>query len=247
MKKLLLAALASAPASALAGPLEEALTLVQDHARADVPAFTDADLRKLARGGTVTRILAGGPAPQVIGARVVEAPRDAVWRALHDPAVVADPSVTEVRLSARPDGTEIWYGRMRLPSPLADRQWVVRSEVVVDLHAKSGGRAWERAWTELDEGMPLALPALASGHVAGLGPSDLDSAITTPTNRGGWLAITLDDSRTLLMTHAATDLGGTVPAFLVRDVARQSVVDLLARVARASGRPHPEVVRGDGA
>lgn len=243
MKKLLLAALA-APTPALSTELDDILVEIAAHASAPLPALSSGDRRRLAAGDTVTTAGWTDGAYQVAGLRVVAAPRGAVWAAVHDPAVVADPSVRELRLSADQDGTELWYGRMVLPLGLSDRHWVVRSRVHRAIAEATDGRAWERAWHELDDALDLALPALRAGHLDGVREAEVDDAIVTPTNRGAWLTVRLSDGRTLVATHATTDLGGTVPAWLVRDVAQRQVRDLLLRVARAAGQPHPDVVPG---
>ena len=147
MKKLLLAALATAPTHALAGEVEDALQLLASHAPAPLPAVTGRDLDKLASGASITLV----EAERVAGLRIIDAPLAAVWATVHDQAVTGDPAVHEVRLSVSGDGTELWYGRMSLPMPLADRQWVVRSTIDVELHRKTAGKAWSRSWREVAE------------------------------------------------------------------------------------------------
>lgn len=242
MKKLFLAAL-SAPTPALAGPVEDALALIAAHASQPVPALTAEHRSRLASGDAIALTVG---AQAVAGLRVVRAPMDQVWRAVHNPAVTGDPAVRELRLSAQPDGTELWYGRMSLPAPLSDRQWVVRSSIHTALHDASGGRAWERSWVEVDDGLPLARPALSSGHLEGVSVEDLAQGVVTPTNRGAWIVVDLGDQRTLVVSHARTELGGSVPTWLVRDVARRQVRSLLDRVARDARWDHPAVLGGDG-
>jgi hypothetical protein len=245
MKRFLLAALAAVPTGAVAQALDQAIADLD--ARSDPPIFaglSSSDRRLLEAGESITRSGWADGAFRVSGLRVVDAPRDRVWAAVHDPRVVGDPSVKELRLSAEADGTELWYGRMILPLGLTDRHWVVRSRVHVERALATSGRAWERAWSELSDGLDLARPAIGAGHLHGVTAADLDDAIATPVNRGAWLVAELPDGRALLATHATTDLGGTVPAWMVRDVARRQLAQVLERVARASDQPHPDVVPG---
>ncbi|MFK7931177.1 MAG: hypothetical protein AB8H79_23540 [Myxococcota bacterium] len=242
MKRLLFASLAT-PAVSLAGPIDDALALLDAHAAHPPPALSASDRANLGRGESVALTLG---TDAVAGLRVVNTPMTQVWAAVHNPAVTGDPSVRELRLAAESNGTELWYGRMKLPSPLSDRQWVVRSTIHTALHSLTEGRAWERDWVEVDDGLHLARPALSASHLEGLGAESLESAVTTPTNRGAWIVADLGGGKTLVVTHAQTDLGGSVPTWLVRDVARRQVKGLLDRVARDARWTHPDVVSGSG-
>jgi len=242
MKKLLFAALAAAPTPALAGEVQEALQLLAAHAAHPLPPVSARDLDRVVRGQEITLV----SGERIAGLAIIEAPKEAVWATVHDQAVTGDPAVHELRLSVAADGTEVWYGRMGLPSPLDDRQWVVRSTIDTELHRASGGVAWARSWTEVPGGLELARPALAAGHLPGVGVEALSDGVETPVNRGGWLLVSLGPDRTLVAYHARTDLGGSVPVWLVRDVARRQVGALLRRVARAAGASHPQVVPGSG-
>jgi hypothetical protein len=225
MKRALIAALAAAPAAHAENPAEidAALARVAGLTAHPLTSPTAAERSRLARGECVTRLEAGAT-HAVGGLCVVNAPLPAVWLAVHDPAVTGDPAVREVRLSVDPDGSERWYGRMSLPSPLSDRAWVVRTWISASLHAATGGGAQERAWVE--EPDPAALAAGVPGAA--------DGAVWVPRNRGAWTVIRVDDRRTLLAYRAETVVGGSLPQWVVRDVARRSVGALLDRVARAA-------------
>lgn len=241
MKKLLLAALTSSSVNAHASTgIDEALEILSRHSSVSLPALSTKDRRAL-EGGEGVSLVSG---ERVAGMIVVPASLSDAWAIVHDQAVIGDPAVQEVRLSAKADGEELWYGRMGLPTPLADREWVVRSTIRRELATVTKGKAWERAWTEVPDGIGLAGPAIEAGHLPGVRRADLGTAVYTPVNRGGWVLVALDPGRTLVTYHARTDLGGSVPTWLVRDVAKGQVKGLLDRVRRGVGRPHPAVVPG---
>jgi hypothetical protein len=200
-------------------------------------AWTREERSALTRGEVVAKV----EGQRLVGARVVMAAQAQVWAAVHDPAVTADPSVVEVRLQADPSGTEVWYGRLSLPSPFVDRQWVVRSAIDLDLARQTGGQVWARLWTEVPDLGP-ARAALARARLPGTTPDQLDAALRVPKNRGGWMVVALDSGRTLVVATAETDLGGQLPGWIVRDLGRRQVVSLLDRVARLVHQPHPAVV-----
>lgn len=100
----------------------------------------------------------------------------------------------------------------------------LRTWISTALREATGGAAIERVWAEEPD------PAALARDIPGAG----DGAVWVARNRGAWTMIRLDERRTLLAYRAETDIGGSIPHWIVRDVARQSVSSLLKRVARSA-------------
>jgi len=205
---LLLLSLASAS-------VREALELHAQHTVLPIPMPSDAQLAELESGGVVKVRLPGSPgAPD--GAMILavsELSREALWLGSADSHGEED-RVTAHHLPLRGPEMFRWYGLVDLPRPFADRHFLIRTVINTALSAAQPGM-WERAWNLEPSGQQTMRELVVSGTVAGVTPERFDASVYTPTNRGAWLMLDLDDGRTLFGYHAATSLGGDIPDAIV--------------------------------
>ncbi|MEQ1507574.1 MAG: hypothetical protein ABMB14_35415 [Myxococcota bacterium] len=182
-----------------------------------LPALT-ADQRGALDAGEVVRIVQHGDpeAPSTaIGIAVLNASRDALWIAAQDPHAQVDPSLTEFVIRDLGSDHAVWYGYMDLPRPLKDRQWVVESRNSHALATATGGACWEHHWTLQPEALDPIRAMVDRGASEGLTREQIDTAIYTPVNHGGWLMAPLSDGKVMVSYQATSVVGGAVPDWLV--------------------------------
>ena len=190
-------------------------------AKVPPPAPTPAVLAEVARG-KVGRVSLPGKGLAAYG--VLPLSRALAWLTLTDDHLDDDvDALTEVLLAGRWTTPKVIYQRIDLPWPFADRHYVLVAENNAALAAAG---VWERAW-HVDNSW-LA-PARARTDAAAF-----DAAATLPENRGNWLLVPVDETHTLAISQAWTDLGGAIPADAAQGWARASVDDLYASLVKHS-------------
>lgn len=234
------------------GELGVASALADFNTRAQypIPALDADQLRQLAAGKLVRiRKAFGEQAAQqrVIGLLLVKQPREAVWLACFDPHLTEHKGFSGLRLSPEGDRPALWYGHLKLPRPFKARQWVLKTWDNYRLARTGRGQAWEYVWQLHKEGLPDARAALERGELAGLDAGHFDRAIITSVNHGGWLAIALDDRRTILGFQSTSTMDGYIPDWLVVRWSFRNLKELLGDVARRAKDVVPKHYIGDHA
>ena len=141
--------IAAATATPAAADLEAAWTGLapQLEAHAEHPlTFSTAEWTKVAAGEVARRRERIEGTDRVVGLIWVPADPATTWAAVMDPhGSVVDGMVYEVLPGATSDVRDA-YQSIKLPWPLAARQWVIRVENNLVLLRATDGKAWERTW-----------------------------------------------------------------------------------------------------
>jgi hypothetical protein len=235
-----------------AADVAQAIDRCRPAVHAPLPALSAAQLDELA-AGRVVRIVRHGDPDQpstAIGLGVLEGSLEALWLAAQDPHTHVDPALTEFVIEPLPGGSALWYGHLDLPSPLADRQWVVVSG---DNRASGGIGCWEHGWSLAADELPRARAAIAAGAAPSLVPEVVDEAVLTPVNHGAWLLTRVAPDRTLVVYQATSVVGGAIPDWLVLKLTTARLESVLREVETRArdwvpghyGRAHAPVRGGD--
>jgi hypothetical protein len=145
-----------------------------------------------------------------------------------------------------PVGDEMfrWYGYVRLPSPIADRHWLIQTSVDTARAAATGGRMWSRYWEMEPGGEATARAEVASGRVRGVTADLFDKAVWTPHNTGTWLFVDLPDGRSMLGYQATASMGGNFPDGLVNRYVYWGLESVMKDVLKKAGRARGHYVKG---
>lgn len=215
-------------------------------------------LDALARGDTIqrkVRVSRRGDdttAIRIIGYRVIDKPREALWIA----ALAFDGGyserLTEHLVATHEGGGASWYQHVNMPWPLRDRHWLIRTGKGVPLAQRLDGRIWEHHWhLEPDASLHIAR-LMERASIPGLSPQRMRKAVALPLNNGAWVMGTLGNGRTLVVLHATMDMGGIIPDALVSRYTRRQLRTMLTNIeARADGAWEAYssdylIYRGDG-
>ncbi len=166
---------------------------------------------------------AGVEAVGLLGLQLVNAPRLLVWLTVLGGGGRSDDRFTNVVLSRMPGGAHARYQHVNLPWPIRDRHWVIFCEKNLELADASAGVIWEHRWSLHNTGEHLLETAYEDGRISGLKMSTLDDSIYVPVNRGSWAVFDLGQNRTLILAFYDADLGGRLPARLVRSITKRQL------------------------
>jgi hypothetical protein len=206
----------------------------------------------------VVRVLTRNPDPDgpstAIGLALLDGRRDALWLGAQDPHTVVDPDLVEFVIEDKGTDHALWYGHIDLPRPIRDRQWVVESRNNHALAEASGGRCWEHEWKLVPDALDRVREHVARTHSTRITAAQIDDAIYTPVNHGGWMLATLPDGRTLVAYQATSVVGGAIPDWLVLQLTMSRLESVLREVeTRAKtwapahyDESHAPVPGGDG-
>ena len=211
---------------------------------ANLPELSESRLARLADGETV--VFVAGSDQQgddidslgLVGLRIVEVPKLLVWLSLFDGQHEPHPRYTRATLERGTDGSWVRYQHVNLPWPLRDRHWVIDASKNRQLAADSDGTIWEHRWHLHDSGRSLALEAHEDGLVDRLKRRQMERSVYLPENRGAWTLLELDADKTLIVGHVHVDLGGLLPAGLVRRYSRSQLEAGLDALAETSFTAH---------
>ncbi|MCP4872986.1 MAG: hypothetical protein GY898_30200 [Proteobacteria bacterium] len=244
---------ADAPGSDVGAIIDEFNT----HAWVKLPVLTAAQLEKLDDGKVIReRVIPEDPDhPQMIaGYYLIDRPRNIVWAGLRDPHLIGEDEVYEAQLSEHSYAPSQWYQSIELPWPFEPRQWVIDVVDNLDLAKATGNRCWEHVWRETPNQEQVAAAALATGKYPGMSQEVLDEAIWLDHNLGAWVIMEISPSRTLVVYHVATVLGGNISDKLVADYSALRMKKLMLEVEDAADKAavhfvgaHAPVQGGDGA
>jgi hypothetical protein len=173
-----------------------------------------------------------GHREEVVGFRLIEAPRDRVWLAALDPDFEGSKLLTEVRLEQSDRGSSLWFQHIALPWPVSDRYWVIRIHKQLDLASETKGFVWQHSWDLAEDGAEIARRTVAEGHAEDLSVKSLDNAVYTPVNQGGWILFSLEVGRTLLAYRVSADVGGSIPESWIATFAMAQLDGLLQKVVQ---------------
>ena len=151
----------------------------------------------------------------------------ALWIAAQDPHAVVDPSLHEFIVADLGPDHALWYGHMDLPRPLKDRQWVVESNNDHALATRTANRCWEHHWKLRADQLDVARAAVDAGKEPAVTGAMMDDAVLTPMNQGAWTLVALDPGHTLVAYQATTVVGGAIPDWLVAELARARLEEVL--------------------
>lgn len=209
-------------------------------------ALRDEDLDRIAAGEVARLREKFDGVDRVVGATWSDLPRDALWVAILDDAChTLVKGLTERHLPPELPGQKILFQHIRLPWPLAARQWIIDIRNNRTLFEASQGGVWERTWTLADR---------VDQRAAELSPAGLPdpAAVWTPRNEGGWLLVDAAGG-TLVVYHGRADVGGAVPAELSTRYALSTLEELLLGVVERAGQVgghyragHVPILRPDG-
>lgn len=109
---------------------------------------------------------------------------------------------------------------------------MIYCEKNLELAEASAGMIWEHRWSLHKTGEQLLQTAFADGRIPGLESRTLDNSIDLPANRGTWAAFDLGQNKSLILAFYDSDLGGRLPAGLVRSFTKRQ----LRKYLEASGK-----------
>lgn len=202
-----------------------------------VPELQPADIETLLAGQSIVTASGesgpddGGETMGLLGLQLVDAPRLLVWLTMLGGGGRSDGRLTSVRLSSMTAGSYTRYQHVNLPWPIRDRHWVIYCDKNLELAQASGGAIWEHRWSLHESGEQLLRTAFEDSRIPGLDIRTLDNSIYLPANRGTWAVFDLGENKTLILAYYDSDLGGRLPAALVRSFTKRQ----LRKYLEASG------------
>lgn len=202
-----------------------------------VPELQPEDIETLLAGQSIVTAAGesgrddGGETMGLLGLQLVDAPRLLVWLTVLGGGGRSDGRVTSVMLTRDHAGAYSRYQHVNLPWPIRDRHWVIYCEKNLELAQASAGAIWEHRWSLHESGEQLLQTAFAAGRIPGLESRTLDRSIYLPANRGTWAVFDLGENKTLILAYYDSDLGGRLPAALVRRFTKRQ----LRKYLEASG------------
>ena len=203
------------PSVSLASEITTAIQQCNRSAYFSVPELKPAQEKTLKEGKVVTIIeRKTDKAGRAIGMILINTDIKTLWAAYRDALhFQLQESTTEYLLSVIKPDTQIWYGYLDLPWPLADRHWIIKTWNNYKLATKTNNACWEHPWQLMKEEENNVEAKLAGKKI----PSNVKpaEAIYTPVNEGAFLLVTIAPKKTLLVYHASTVVGGNVPSNLL--------------------------------
>ena len=211
--------------------INNAVNIYNSHARFLLPTLNSAQYASLKEGTVVTLLDKTDPDdPQrAIGMLLSPVPAKQLWISCQDSHFSQQSSTTEKRLSLNTDRSAEWYGFMDMPWPFSDRHWLVNVSNNISMAAKTNDACWEHPWDLILGEKSKIYSHLGKKPLANISKEMVDSAIYTPVNKGAWGLIQIEDQN-LLVYHATTVVGGSIPTDLVVKLVRTSLNDMLKNI-----------------
>lgn len=249
--------------AALAGtPLTDAdvvaaLREFQQHAHYPMPLPDEKSREKLLEGKIVKQRLPaddGGPVGAV-ALVISDRSKEALWIGTADDEGGKDTPDELTVHHLKPEGDEMyrWYGYIRMPAPIADRHFLIRTTINRDMQRNTQDRMWSRYWAIDPDGEATAKALVDQGLVDGITDKMFEKAVWTPLNRGTWIFIDLPDGRTIVGYQATGSMGGGFPDGLVNRYIywglERVMKDVLEKADAAHGHyvtGHPPILGGNG-
>lgn len=206
--------MAFAEVTASTAEIKDTITEFNAGAHFKLPTLTAAHIVELQQGNVVAILddSEGIDAPRrAVGLMLSEVPQKQLWLACQDPHAVLNSSTKELRTKVNPDQSAHWYGFMDLPWPFSDRHWMVKSWNTTSLAKQSNNKHWEHPWALLPNGATEIKPFIESGKLPGVTIDLVNEAVYTPVSKGAWAVATVNDNTNLIVYHATTVVGGSIP------------------------------------
>jgi hypothetical protein len=241
----------------------ELLQEYNTYAYFSVPTLRQNQVAELLKGNVVKIIdhdPEGKKPSRAVGYMISEISKSDLWLAAQDPHFTVQSSTTEFLLYQDPSVPDKmqWYGYLDAPWPITDRYWVVLSWNNHKVSVKSNNRFWEHPWELVSDGPAISRKKMDANIITKGSKSQLDSAIYTPYNQGGWGMLSISDTsikgKTLIIYHAKTVVGGGIPENLILQLTYSGIDGLLQdledrarnRVPKHYVSGHKAIYGGDG-
>lgn len=230
----------------------------QEHAVYPVPVPDARDRGKLLDGRIIKQRLPPADDDAPVGAMVLvlsDLSKEELWIGSADDDGGQDTPDELTVHHLQPSGDEMyrWYGYIRLPAPISDRHFLIRTTVNTAMHRETDGRMWSRHWQIEPGGQDTAQAIVAGGDVDGVTPEMFEKAVWTPYNQGNWIFIGLPDGRTIVGYQAAGSMGGGFPDGLMNRYIYWGLGKLMKDVVEKAGKArrhyvtgHPPLTGGSG-
>lgn len=221
-------ALAQPDAATLSAAWQAQQSVMQTQAFRAV-TLTASDFEQLGQGKVAKRRIPTPNADRVIGVTWTPHARDSLWIAILDDSdfSLVD-SLTEIRLADTDWGHKRLYQHLDLPWPVSDRHWVLEIKNNVALAADTQDHIWERVWDLTSQAdIPQGRP----------------EAIWSPINDGGWLLVEAAGG-TLVVYHARTKVGGSIPQEAIDTWAMTTLEGLMRKVTSRAQDIHTHYTAG---
>ncbi|MFT4977103.1 MAG: hypothetical protein ACI8S6_003008 [Myxococcota bacterium] len=191
-------------------------------------------------GQTPTGTASTNAGDQIWAVARLDAPIDAVWRALTDAENFARwmPVDQTVALSRPGQDGAVLFHYLSLPI-VTDRFWCVEHDHNAALYAQTSGKVWELSWTE-QHGTPACAQL----------PASSTRGMPVRLSRGSWLLVDLGDNQTLAEYITWAHPGGNLPGDQVARFAASRLSETLSSLQDMArweqNRPVTGFYRPDG-
>jgi hypothetical protein len=210
--------------------IEKHLKAFNQSAHFSLPTLSAAQIAKLQNGDVVTILDSslGVDAPsRAVGMMLSEVPKSQLWLSCQDPHAVLQSSTKELKTKTNSDKSAHWYGFFDLPWPFSDRHWMVKSWNVTSVASASNNQYWEHPWDLLPNGATDIRPFIEAGKLPGVTLDLVDDAVYTPVSKGAWIVMDIQSDLRLVVYHATTVVGGSIPADAVVRYTVTTLSDML--------------------
>lgn len=193
------------------------------------PTASDADLRKVATGTTVTGLSADGRA---YGFAIIDLGIAKFWAGLNDET--RHPGYTPVSYSELLSGRLCGSGRrvlQFLPVPmLDDRWWIGVLTPNAKLMTASGGAVRELSWASSVDVNEITSES---------GKKMIAQGVPIGFSKGAWFLVALDERNTYLEYFSHSDPGGGIPSGMASMFATKGVRESISAITRYAKEAKP--------
>ena len=208
--------------------INKAIDTYNSYAVFSLPTLSSGQYSTLKAGEVITILdQAAQDQPQrAIGILLSPVPPKQLWVSCQDPHFTQQSLTTEKQIHLNSNNSAEWYGFMDVPWPFSDRHWVVNVSNNTSMASKTQNACWEHPWDLVPAASKKVYPYIEKDELSNISEEMVESAIYTPTNKGAWALIQVDD-HSLLIYHATTVVGGSIPSDLVVKLVRSTLDDML--------------------
>ena len=237
-------ALPTVPANTIQSDIEQ----FNKSAYFTIPNLTEAQISELQKGEVVTILdsSAGADKPRrAMGYMLSEIPKTQLWMSCQDSHAVLQSSTKELKTKTNPDMSSDWYGFFDLPWPFSDRHWMVKSWNTQKVADSSNNKYWEHPWELIPDGATQIRPFIEAGKLPGVTIDLIDDAVYTPVSKGAWVMMDVQSDVRLVVYHATTVVGGSIPEDAVVRYTVTTLEDLMKGMEKRAVEWVPKHYVGD--